>query len=87
MSVLDSYEEIAFKAVVYPIIKSLYDASDELSAAQVKEDCEENCLFFLDWIERLETITRSARKNIEDYTAQLGYNVVNSSELEISENF
>ena len=36
---LDNYDEIAFKAVTYPVIVALQNAADELSVAQVKEDC------------------------------------------------
>ncbi len=79
---LDNYDEIAFKAVTYPIAIALYNLADELTAFRVKDDCEDNY-----WIEKLDRITRTAHENIESYTAQLGYHVVNSPELEIPENF
>ena len=39
---LDNYEEIAFKAVIYPVAVALYNLADELSVFQVKKDCEDN---------------------------------------------
>ena len=84
---LDNYEEIAFKAVTYPVVVSLCNLADELTAFCVKDDCEDNCMFLLDWIDRLDKITHTAHEIIEDYTAQLGYHVVNSPELETPENF
>ena len=83
---LDNYDEIAFKAVTYPVIVALQNVADELSVAQVKEDCEENCLYLLDWIEKLDSIIRTAHESIESYIAPLGYHVVNTPELEIPEN-
>ena len=84
---LCNYEEIAFKAITYPVAVALYNLADELTAFQVKKSCEDNCMFLLDWIERLDTITRAAHENIEDYTARLGYHVMETPELEIPENF
>lgn len=84
---LDNYDEISFKAVTYPVAVALYNLADELTAFRVKDDCEDNCMFLLDWIDRLDRITRTTHENIESYTAQLGYHVVNSPELEIPENF
>lgn len=84
---LDNYEEIAFKAVIYPVAVALYNLADELSVFQVKKDCEDNCMFILDWIDKLDSVTRTAHESIEGYTAQLGYHVVNIPELETPENF
>lgn len=84
---LDNYNEIAFKSVTYPVIIALQKAIDELSVAQVKEDCEENCMYLLDWIEQLDNITALAHQSIEGYIAPLGYHVVNTPELETPEDF
>ena len=81
---LDNFDEIAFKAVTYPIIVELYKAADELAVVQAKEDCEQNCAFLFDWIKSLDTITRFAHQSIENYTAPLGYHVV--AEKTASEN-
>lgn len=84
---LDTPDEIAFKAITYPIIMALQKAIDELSVFQVKEDCEDNSLFLIDWIELLDNITRNAHQSIEEYIAPLGYHVVETPELENPENF
>ena len=83
---LDSYDEISFKAVTYPVAVELYKLADELTTRQVKEDCEDNCLFLIDWIEKLDKACRSAHQSVEGYIAPLGYHVVEAPELEIPEN-
>ena len=80
---LDNYDEIAFKSITYPVIVALQKAIDELSVVQVKEDCEENCMFLINWIEELDWIVRAAHESIESYTKPLGYH----PEIEIPENF
>lgn len=84
---LDNYEEIAFKAVTYPVAVALYNLADELTVFQVKQDSEDNCMFILDWIDKFDSVTRTARESIEGYTARLGYHVENIPELETPENF
>jgi len=44
-------------------------------------------MFLLDWIDKLDSMTRTAHENIETYTAQLGYHVIGTPELETPENF
>lgn len=84
---LDNYEAIMFKAVADRVAIALYDLVDELTAFQVKQDSEDNCMFILDWIDKLDSVARTAHESIEGYTARLGYHVENIPELETPENF
>lgn len=86
-NMLDNYEAIMFKVVTDRVAIALYDLTDELTAFQVKQDSEKNCMFILDWIDKLDSVTRTAHKSIEGYTARLGYHVVETPELETPENF
>ncbi len=53
---LDNYEAIMFKAVADRVAIALYDLVDELTAFQVKQDSEDNCMFILDWIDKLDSV-------------------------------
>ena len=75
---LDNYDEIAFKAVTYPIIVTLYKAADELSVLQSSEDNEENCMVLLSWLETLDNLHRFAHQLIEDHVASLGVQVIDN---------
>lgn len=75
---LDNHDEVAFKAVTYPIIAKLQRVSDELWIYQMKEDCEENFNFLLDWMEKLASVNRTSRSSIEEYVASLGYHLVDN---------
>ena len=73
---IDNYDEIAFKAVTYPIIIALYKAADELSVVEAKEDCEDNCMSLLSWMDKLDAISRYAHQTVESYISPLGYHVM-----------
>ena len=72
----DNYDEIAFKAVTYPILDKLQKRVDELWVYQMKDDCEDNFNFLIEWIEKLDDVSRTARKSIDEYVASLGYQVI-----------
>lgn len=72
---LEKYDEMVFKAVTYPIVNALYEAADELSVIEAKEDCEDNCASLLNWMDKIEAVNNYAHQRIEDYIASLGYHV------------
>ena len=72
---------IAFKSIATPIITALRNVADELADVQIRQDYEDNALLFLDWIEKLDTVTRNAHQSIEDYIAPLGYHVVETDDI------
>lgn len=84
----DSAEKlrIAFKSIVAHIVNDLYNIADELADVQIEQDYEDNALSLIDWIEKLDNVTRNAHKSIEKYIAPLGYHVINA-ELESPEKF
>ena len=75
---LDNYDEIAFKAVTYPIIVALYKVADELSVLQSNEDNEKNCMLLVSWLETLDNLHRFAHQLIEDHVASLGVQVIDN---------
>ena len=72
---------ITFKSIATPIITALRNVADELADVQIRQEYEDNALLFLDWIEKLDTVTRNAHQSIEDYIAPLGYHVVETDDI------